>query len=258
MPFFFQGVRVVLLCASLALVAAASGSAASDLDGHVAPAAALSLPISADLGYRTTATMKLMGLPVTLHGRTTIRWRLDDGHYETRLHIDTGGFDQFSRGQLAADGALVPERYEEKRPFHEPDFVDIDWAHGHIAYGTSVPAQSPAAGAQDRLSLQFELARELQRFPERFPSGSVHAVNLIGTHSVDAWNFLAQDEQSVDTGRGPMRAVRFSAHRIVRNNVEETMEIWLGADLRWLPVRIRIVDREGSIIDSVLADAVLP
>jgi len=242
----------------MTLAAAGALAAVGEFNENAAPAAPLVLPASADLGYRTTATMKMMGLPVTLHGRTTIRWRLDGGHYETRLHIDTGGFDQFSRGQVAADGALVPERYEEKRPFHEPDIVDIDWARGHIQYGASAPAQSPAAGAQDRLSLQFELARELHRFPERFGSGSAHAVSLIGTHSVDVWNFVAQDDQSVDTGRGPMRAVHFSARRIVRNNVEETMEIWLGAELRWLPVRIRIVDREGSIIDSILAEAVLP
>ena len=243
---------------TLTLAAAPSAPAAVDeLDASIAAGGAGVLPASADLGYRTTATMKLMGLPVTLHGRTTIRWRLDGGHYETRLHIDTGGFDQFSRGQLAADGALVPERYEEKRPFHAPDIVDIDWAHGHIQYGASAPAQSPAAGAQDRLSLQFELGRELQRFPQRFASGSVHNVHLIGTHDVDPWSFVSEEEKSVETGKGAMRAVRFSARRNA-GGVEETMEIWLGADLRWLPIRIHIVDRKGSVIDSVLEDAVLP
>lgn len=258
MAFFDQRKRAALLCACLTLAAAASTpAAASDLDGHLGPAAPLVLPASADLGYRTTATLKLMGLPITLHGRTTIRWRLADGHYETRLHIDTGGFDQYSRGQLPADGALVPERYEEKRPFHEPDFVDIDWAHGHIQYGASAPGQSLAAGAQDRLSLYFELARQLQRSPEQFASGSVHTVSLIGTHDVDVWRIVSEDEKSVDTGKGAMRAVRFSARRSV-GSVEETMDVWLGADLHWLPIRIHIVDRKGSIIDSVLEDAVLP
>ncbi len=247
-----------ILFAALALAAAASPSkAVNDSDGHTAPAVAPVLPASADLGYRTTATMKLMGLPVTLHGRTTIRWRLEGAHYETRLHIDTGGFDQFSRGQLAADGALQPQRYEEKRPFHEPDYVDIDWAHGRIQYGASAPTQAPAAGAQDRLSLIFELSRQLQSFSERFVSGSVHTAALIGTHDIDVWRIVCEDEKSVDTGKGSMRAVRFSARRSV-GSLEETMDIWLGADLRWMPIRIHIVDRKGSIIDSVLEDAVVP
>ena len=253
-----------LLCAAFAL-AQASGLAvqtqpaptdSTAFDGRGAPRV-LTLPPSADLSYRTTATMKLMGLPVTLHGRTTIRWRLDDGHYESHLHIDTGGFDQVSRGKLATDGSLMPERYEEKRPFHDPDYVDIDWAHRRIQFGGGTPAQAPVAGAQDRLSLQFELTRLLQRYPEQFAPGTTHSINLIGTHDVDPWSFGSAEDKSVDTGRGAMRAVRFSARRTVRD-VEETIDVWLGADLRWLPIRIRMVDRKGSIIDSVLEDAVLP
>jgi len=253
-----------LLCATFALAQACSVGAQTQVapteltasNGRGAPLVS-TLPLSADLGYRTTATMKLMDLPLTLHGRTTIRWRLEDGHYESHLHIDTGGFDQVSRGKLAADGSLMPERYEEKRPFHDPDYVDIDWAHGRIQFGSGAPALAPVAGAQDRLSLQFELARLLQRYPEQFAPGSTHSINLIGTHDVDPWSFGAAEEKSVDTGRGAMRAVRFSARRTV-HGVEETIDVWLGADLRWLPIRIRMVDRKGSIIDSVLEDAVLP
>jgi len=227
----------------------------SALDASVAFAPA-ALPASAELGYRTTAVVKLMEVPITLHGRTTILWRLDAGHYESHLHIDTGGFDQTSRGQVAADGTLTPDRYEEKRPFHEAETVDIDWAHGRIRFAGDAPSQVPAPGAQDRLSLQFELARLMQHFPQQLLSGSMHTVKLIGTHDIDTWNFSVEEEQSVETGRGAMRAVRFSARRTV-GNVEETMDVWLGADLRWLPIRIRMVDRKGSIIDSVLQDATM-
>jgi len=36
------------------------------------------------------------------------------------------------------------------------------------------------------------------------------------------------------------------------------MDIWVGADLRWMPIRIRMVDRNQSIIDSVLEKADMP
>ena len=48
-----------------------------------------------------------------------------------------------------------------------------------------------------------------------------------------------------------MRAVRYSARRMA-GGVEETFDIWLGADVHWMPVRIRMVDRHKSVIDSVL------
>jgi len=88
-------------------------------------------------------------------------------------------------------------------------------------------------------------------------AGSTHEVHLIGTHDVDPWKFTVGETESIETGRGPMRAVRFSARRAV-GTVEETMEIWLGEDLRWMPIRIRMVDRKQSIIDSVLEQALLP
>jgi len=215
------------------------------------------LPPTADLEYKTTATMKLMGLPVTLHARTTTRWRLDGEHYEMHLHMDTAEFDQSSRGTLGPDGALIPERYEEKRPFHSAEAVQIDWAHDQVQFGDAAPVHAPAPGAQDRLSLQFELARQFERYPERFAAGSTHEVNLVGTHDVDPWKFTVAQAEPIDTGRGPMPAVRLSARRTV-GTVEESMEIWFGVDLRWLPIRIRIVDRHQSIIDSVLEQAVLP
>ncbi|SPE31780.1 hypothetical protein SBBP1_590042 [Burkholderiales bacterium] len=237
--------------------------AAGARDGASAPGAApaersaqpgdvpAALPPSTDLEYKTTATMQLMGLPMTLHARTSTRWRLDGGRYEMHLHMDTAEFDQSSYGTLDPDGALVPDRYEEKRPFHSAEAVQIDWAHERVQFGSAPPARAPAPGAQDRLSLQFELARQRQRYPERFVAGSTHEVNLIGTHDVDPWKFTVAEAESIDTGRGPMRAVRMSARRMV-GTVEESMEIWLGADLQWMPIRIRIVDRKQSIIDSVL------
>jgi len=267
MPFCHPWAAAARLCATLALAAApafafaASGeadNASTKAPGAGEAIAPQSMPASADLGYRSSATLTFMGLPLSLHGRTTTRWRLKDGHYEAQLHIDTVGFDQVSRGQLAPDGALAPDRYEEKRPFHEAEFVDIDWAHGRIRFGAAgEPVPAPPQGAQDRLSLQFELARLMQRYPQRFVAGTTHTVKLIGTHDVDTWNFLVDEDNSVETGRGAMHAVHFSARRTV-GKVQETMDVWLGAELHWLPVRIRIVDRKGAVIDSVLADAVLP
>ncbi len=213
--------------------------------------AAADLVAKAQLVYRTTAEFRFGGLPLTMSARTTTTWRLDSGGYETHLHTDTVDFDQLSQGLLAADGALVPTRYTEKRPFHDPESVSIDWPGGEVHYAGGTRAPAPPPGAQDRLSLQFELARQRLRHPEQFAPGSRHEIRLIGTHDVDPWTFAVGAEEAVETGRGPLRAVRCSARRVV-GTAEETIDIWLGADLRWMPVRIRMVDRKGAVIDSVL------
>jgi hypothetical protein len=215
------------------------------------------LPSAIDLVYRTTGDTRLAGLPLTLHARTTMRWRLDGQHYEAHLHMDTIGFDQDSTGHLSADGALVPDRYDEKRPFHSPDSVVLDWARGQVRFGTAAPAPAPEPGAQDRLSLQFELARLRRSFPQQLAAGSTYQTWLIGTHDVDAWKFTISEESAVQTGRGPMHATRVAARRLV-GTVEETMDVWLGAEVYWMPIRIRIVDRNHSVIDSVLESVQTP
>ncbi len=215
-----------------------------------------SLPSDAQLEYRTTAVFRLAGVPLTVHATTTTLWRFAKDRYEAHLHMDTAGFDQLSQGTTQGDGALAPTKYTETRPFHGSESVSIDWPRARLQFGANPWVSAPDAGAQDRLSLQFELARERLANPDAFAAGSAHAVRLIGTHDVDPWVFTVGADETVETGQGPMRAVRVAARRPV-GSVTETMDLWLGATLHWLPVRIRIVDRNGALIDSVLQSAQL-
>lgn len=248
-----RAAAAVLLLAGAAPVPTAGAGAPAPGAPAVKQTAADDLAATANLVYRTTAEFRFAGLPLRLSVRTTTTWHRDGEHYESHLHMDTSSveFDQLSEGLLGPEGMLVPTRYTEKRPFHKPEAVAIDWQDRLIQFGDSPKVAAPAAGAQDRLSLQFELARQRLRYPEKFEAGSSHEVRLIGTHDVDPWTFVAGAEESVETGKGPMRAQRYSARRKV-GAVEETMDIWLGADLRWMPIRIRMVDRNASVIDSVL------
>ena len=245
--------RALTLAGALTLSLPASHLLAQTPGAVVAP----DFVATANLVYRTTAEFRLAGLPVKMSARTTTSWHRDGQNYETHLHMDTVDFDQLSKGVLGPDGALTPTSYTEKRPFHSPESVAIDWQNHQIKFGANPGVPAPPIGAQDRLSLQFELARLRLRQPERFAAGSMHDVHLIGTHDVDPWSFTVGAQEQIDTGHGPMRAVRYSAHRLV-GTAEETIDIWLGADLHWMPIRIRMVDRHQSIIDSVLQSSDLP
>jgi hypothetical protein len=209
---------------------------------------------AADLVYATTGIVRLGGMPLTMHARTTTHWHFEDDHYEASLHTDTIGFDQQSQGGLRPGGGLAPARYTEKRPFHEPESVDIDWAGAKVRYGTAAAVPAPAAGAQDRLSLQFEMAALYAQHPERFAAGAIFPVQLIGTHAIDDWKFVSAGEEPVETGAGTVTAVHLAARRPARDT-EETMDLWLSASNHQLPVRIRMVDRNQSVIDSVLQSA---
>jgi len=240
--------RVLKRCLAGAALLCLAASAGASPDRFLA---------GADLVYATTGSLQLGGFPLTLHARTTTHWHFADGQYEASLHTDTVGFDQMSRGGLAPGGGLAPARYTEKRPFHDPESVDVDWSAARIRYAGATPVAAPATGAQDRLSVQFELGALYREHPERFRAGAVFAVQLIGPHAVDDWKYVSSGEEDVQTGRGTVRAVHLSARRPVRDT-EETMDLWLAADLHQVPVRIRMVDRNHAVIDSVLQSVQFP
>jgi hypothetical protein len=243
-------------CAALACLFAVvlCGAARAQIAAAAAPSP---FTPEAELVYATTGTVRLGSVPLTLHARTTTHWHFAANHYQASLHTDTIGFDQISEGNVAAGGGLVPLRYQEKRPFHDPESVEIDWAKRLVRYGSAAPVPAPGAGAQDRLSLQFELAALYRQHPERFAAGTVFAVQLIGTHSIDDWKFVSTGEEPVETGSGTVSAVHLAARRPVRDT-EETMELWLASSKHQMPVRIRMVDRNQSVIDSILQSAKFP
>lgn len=243
--------RAVVLAAVLTVVSSAQPAAAGDSGAQAPSDAPAARGPTADLVYRTSASFRFAGLPLSLSARTVTTWRFTGDRYELHLHTDTVDFDQVSRGQVAPDGGLAPENYVEKRPFHDPEQVHIDRQDMRVRFAGAQATQLGDASAQDRLSLQFELARLRRQHPEQFGAGSSHVLHLIGTHDIDTWNFTVGEIESVDTGLGAQRAVRFSARRSVGKK-DETIDIWLGADLDWMPLRIRMVDRNESVIDSVL------
>ncbi len=235
------------------LLVLAVAQAASAPEGAATPAAPAgpTLPADVELVYRTTASVRLGGLPLTLHARTSTHWHRDGTRYDAAMHTDTIEFSQQSRGALQPDGGLAPARYSEKRPFHDAEAVDVDWQAGQLRYGAAAPVAAPAPGAQDRLSLQFQFATRYQRRPEEFAAGRQLHVQLIGPHAVDDWTFTCVGEEAVQTAQGAVATVHLAARRPVRDT-EETMDIWLDRQSYHLPVRIRMVDRNQSVIDSVL------
>jgi len=223
-------------------------------------APATTFPPIADLVYATVANVRLAGFPITLRGRTITSWRTQAGRYEATLHtksLEAIEFDQHSTGQIGAAGALLPQHYQEKRPFHASETVDLDWAAGHIRFGLAPPVAAPDRGAQDRLSLQFSLARAYLCQPGRFASGATVDIALIGPRDVDPWQLHSAGEDTIDTALGAERAVHLSAQRTV-GNAHEAMDIWLSLAVRGLPVRIRMLDRNQSVIDSVLQEVAFP
>ena len=114
----------------------------------------------------------------------------------------------------------------------------FDWSKNSITLGSGTAQRSAAlpAGSQDILSFMYQLALAPP------PAGRVQIAITNGSRFENyALDVLA--EEMLETPMGNIRALPVKQ---VRREGGESMEIWLAADYRYLPVRIRFIGRDGA------------
>jgi hypothetical protein len=214
------------------------------------------LPKSARLVYASYGTVRAGGFRLGVRGRTTIRWQFQDGRYRSDLSIDIVDFKQSSQGRFDPDVGLEPERYSETRPRHPQSTTQFDWANHRVSFTDDAQSGTADPGAQDRLSIQFQLSVLRQVYPELFVRGTVVPITLAGTRDVSHWTFTVTGEDIVDSGLGHLPALRVLTTRTTGSG-EESLEVWISERLDWFPARIRMVDKNRNVLDFVLDEATI-
>ena len=214
------------------------------------------LPKSARFVYESHGSVRVGGFVLSVRGRTTTQWRFADGRYYSDLSIDVVNFGQSSQGQFDPDFGLAPERYTERRHRHSLATTQFDWVNHQVTFTDADGRRTAEPGTQDRLSIQFQLSVLRQVYPERFVRGSVVPITLAGTRDIGHWTFTVTGEESVDSGIGRLPALRVLSNRTTETG-DESLEVWISEKLHWFPARIRIVDKNRNVIDSVLDEATM-
>jgi hypothetical protein len=157
---------------------------------------------------------------------------------------------QTSVGRVTGQG-LLPERYGERRGKRPERVLRFD--HGRRKMiGLGTPAEVDLVpGTQDRLSVFYQVGLLARSQPELFQRGQRFTMPLASMKEIDKVSFLVAGEETVETGRGRVPAVRLT----VRNEADPddpTIDVWLGTGLSMLPARIRVSEDDGKVIDQVL------
>ncbi len=162
----------------------------------------------------------------------------------------SGVLIQTSVGRVSGQG-LLPERYGERRGKRPERVIRFD--HGRRKMiGLGTPAEVDLVpGTQDRLSIFYQVGLLARSKPELFQRGQRFTMPLASMKEIDKVSFLVAGEEAVETGRGRVPAVRLT----VRNEADPDdpiIDVWLGTGLSMLPVRIRVSEDDGKVIDQVL------
>ena len=223
--------------------ASTSANEASKANAQPGPAQP---PASAQLNYNVEGQSK--GL--TYNATGLLDWRNEGSTYSARMEIRMfllGSRVQTSKGQLTATG-LQPERFGDKSRSERA--AHFDRSQNRIRFSNNAPDAELMPGAQDRLSVFLQLAGLLNSRPEAFAAGQSIDIPVAGTSSSETWRFQVQGLASLDLPAGSVIARHLV--REPREPRDTRVDIWLAPSLGHLPVRIRLTQDNGDVVDQRL------
>ena len=204
-------------------------------------------PATARLDYAVTGKAK--GIEYSAKGQ--LDWSASPSAYTARMEIRVfllGSRVQTSQGTLVASG-LQPERFADKSRSERA--AHFDRAQGRVRFSNNAPDAELLPGAQDRLSVFFQLAGLLNARPEAYALGQSVAVPVAGTGGSEVWRFEVQGLESLKLPAGELIARHLV--REPRQAYDSRVDIWLAPSLGHLPVRIRITQDNGDVVDQRLS-----
>jgi hypothetical protein len=123
---------------------------------------------------------------------------------------------------------------------------------GRIVFSANTAPVPWQPGAQDRLSLPFQLSAMIAAEPARFAPGAQVSILTASARSAEPWVFAVMDSQPLDLPIGLQNALRL--RREPRHPYDQAVEIWFAPALGHLPVRILLSQGNGDVFDQRLSN----
>ena len=147
-----------------------------------------------------------------------------------------------SEGTLRADGPQ-PREYVDERSGRDTQRVSFDWSANTITrrYRGATRTEPVPADTQDRLSFLLALSLRSQKG------------DPVSFHVADGRGMSRHTYKPNGRERLPTPAGEFDTLKLIRKNEGsgEVAEIWLAVDRSYLPVRIVVVEKDGTRYEHV-------
>ena len=213
------------------------------------PASVRSLPRKGTITY----TLSGNGFDV---GKAVQSWEVGAGSYKLASDAETTGIVEvfrpqrlrwLSKGTVTRQG-LRPESFlvsRTRRGQTEASEAQFNWKTGSLIYG---PARERATAAlpgdtQDIMSFIYQLAL-VPLAPGRY------RLPITTGSKFDTYDIEVRSEEDIETPLGTLRTLPV---RQRQRPGTESIEIWLAAQYRYLPVKIRYFNRDGNPVGEQIA-----
>ena len=140
-----------------------------------------------------------------------------------------GDATRSSQGMVAADG-LRPRKFEDNRPGRDTQHAEFDPA-----------ARTATLLRQDQLSFFWTLAFA--------PPRDVVTASVSDGKRVTSYTYQAAGRERVKTPAGEFDALKLVKRK--DNPQDKATEVWLAVDRQYIPVRILVIEKDGTRLDQV-------
>ena len=202
-----------------------------------------------------TITYELTGEGFTV-GKAIQSWEVGDGTYKLASDAATSGiveifspqrFRWVSRGTLTRQG-LRPESFVSSRTRRgrtEAAEALFDWKTGNLTYGYARERATIAlpGDTQDIMSFIYQLSLAP-------PAPGRYRLPITTGSRFETYEIEVRAEENIETPLGTLRSLPVKQQR---RPGAESIEIWLAARYRYLPVKIRYFNREGNAVGEQVA-----
>jgi len=148
-----------------------------------------------------------------------------------------------SRGTVEA-GGIRPLEFRDQRGDRQPEFARFDWAKHQVVEEREGKSEArPIKGAmQDRLSF-------LWSFAFTPPSGREIALDVADGRGVSWFRYAISGPEKLKTPAGEIEALKLIKQR--EPGDDRGTEVWLAVRHHFVPVRILVVEKDGTRLDQV-------
>lgn len=217
----------------------------------------VSLPPSSQLTYDVT---RKDAKGAEFSGASEVLWQHAGGSYKVSaqtflnaLITRVGVMRSSSEGTITEDG-IVPRRMLEKRMGRAETATHFDPAAGRITFSRSERSVALMGGAQDRASLQFQLAGIARADSAQLSAGV--EIQVGSERDATPYAFVLAGEETIDTPIG-----RLATWRLTRaprpGSYSARLDIWLAPQHDWLPVQVRSLEPSGAVTTQTIRKIVV-
>jgi hypothetical protein len=173
-------------------------------------------------------------------GHATYRWQREGDSYRIESEAEAEGFFalflegrilQESRGTLTSAG-LRPDSFSERKPGGPREGLEFDWPARQVTFDRNGEKKTSALtdNTVDWLSMIFQLAHTP-------PTAESFDLQVFTQRRMYRFRLAVIGIEEIDTPLGHLRAQHL--RHVDPENSKEVVDVWLGIDQHYLPVKLR-------------------